>query len=169
MKILGYFNDDQFPSSVISHTRFTARAIVVDHDRFAFLPIHGEDDFGVRDHIETVGGGIEVGESAQETILRECMEEAGLEVEIREFLGVIIDHYHLIGRQTVSYFFLVTVINDHKNHQRTEMEQSLMDEVLWLDKQQALEMLDREVGKIGKLIQRRDKAAFLEACRVLSV
>jgi 8-oxo-dGTP pyrophosphatase MutT (NUDIX family) len=169
MKILGYFNDDQFPQADFSHTRFTARAIVVDHDRFAFLPIRGEDDFGIRDHIETIGGGIEDGESAQETVLRECMEEAGLEVEIMEFLGVIIDHYHLIHRQTVSYFFLVSVKNDHKKHQRTEMEKSLMDEVLWLNKDEALEMLDREVGKIGKLIQRRDKAAFLEACRVLSV
>lgn len=168
MNILGVFSDDQYPPSSITHTRFTARAIVEHQGKFAFLPIRGEDDFGIRDHIETIGGGIEAGESAQETIIRECREEAGLGVEIKDFLGVIIDAYHLIGRQTVSYFFLVSVTGEHKSYQRTEMEQSLMDEVLWLSKEESIEWLDREVSKIGRLIQRRDKAAFLEAVKILN-
>jgi hypothetical protein len=85
MKILGYLNDDQYPPAEISHIRFTARAIVFNNDRFAFLPIRGEDDFGVRDHIESIGGGIEEGENAEQTIIRECLEEAGIEVISRNF------------------------------------------------------------------------------------
>lgn len=167
MKILGNLQDDQYPISEISHTRYTARAIIVDKDRFAFLPIRGEDDFGIRDHIETIGGGIEEGESAQETIIRECLEEAGIEIKIRTFLGVVVDHYHLIQRQTVSSFFLVDVINAEHQTDRTEMEQTLMNEVLWLSEEECLKMLDQPVEKIGILIQRRDKIAFLEALRIL--
>ncbi len=167
MKILGYLHDDQYPPAEISHIRYTARAIVFNNDRFAFLPIRGEDDFGIRDHIETIGGGIEAGESAEETVIRECLEEAGIEVNIKDFLGVVVDHYHLIQRQTVSYFFLAEAINDGHQTHRTDMEKSLMDEVLWLSEEECLKMLDMPVEKIGRLIQRRDKIAFLEALRVL--
>lgn len=167
MKVLGYLNDDQYPPAEITHVRFTARAIIVNDDRFAFLTIRGEDDFGIRDHIETIGGGIEEGESAEETIVRECMEEAGIEVSIASFLGVIVDHYHFIHRQTVSYFFLANVIHvQHQTH-RTDMEKTLMHDVLWLSEDDALKMLDMSVEKIGRLVQRRDKVAFLEALRVL--
>lgn len=167
MKILGYLNDDQYPVKDITHTRFTARAIVVNDDRFAFVSILGEDDFGIRDHIETIGGGIEEGESAEDTIVRECLEEAGLQVKIGDFLGIVVDHYHLIQRQTVSYFFLVNVISIKEQTDRTDMEKTLMGEVLWLSEEESLKMLDKQVEKVGKLIQRRDKIAFLEAMRIL--
>jgi 8-oxo-dGTP pyrophosphatase MutT (NUDIX family) len=168
MKILGYLSDDQYPSSEISHVRFTARAIVTHKDQFGFLAIRGEDDFGIRDHIETIGGGIETGESAEDTIKRECLEEAGLEVEVKDFLGVVVDHYNFIQRQTVSYFFLADVINvDHPTN-RTELEKTLMHEVLWLSEEESFKMLDMPVGKIGNLIHRRDKTAFLEALRVFN-
>jgi 8-oxo-dGTP diphosphatase len=167
MKILGYLSDDQYPPAEISHIRFTARAIVCAKDQFAFITIRGEDDFGVRDHIESIGGGIEEGENAEQTIIRECLEEAGIEVHIKDFLGVVVDHYHLIQRQTVSYFFLAEAINDGHQTHRTDMEKTLMGEVLWLSEVECLKMLDKPVEKIGRLIQRRDKIAFLEALSVL--
>jgi 8-oxo-dGTP pyrophosphatase MutT (NUDIX family) len=167
MKVLGYLDDDQYLQSEITHVRFTARAIAVKDDLFAFLSIKGEDDFGIRDHIETLGGGIEEGEDAQETIVRECLEEAGFDIEVKALLGVIVDRYHFIQRQTISYFFLVEVKNiQHQTH-RTPMEQTLMHEILWLNETETLKMLDFPVEKIGRLIQRRDKVAFLEALRVL--
>ena len=167
MKVLGYLDDDQYPPTEITNVRFTARAIVIKDDRFAFLTIRGEDDFGIRDHIETIGGGIEEGESAEETIVRECLEEAGMDVSIKAFLGIIVDHYHFIQRQTVSYFFLANAINGQHQTNRTEIEMTLMYDVLWLSEEETLKMLDMPVEKIGRLIQRRDKAAFLEALRVL--
>ncbi|PKM69888.1 MAG: DNA mismatch repair protein MutT [Firmicutes bacterium HGW-Firmicutes-19] len=167
MKILGYYNDDQYPIKDITHTRFTARAIIVNDGRFAFVSIQGEDDFGIRDHIETIGGGIEDGESAEDTIVRECLEEAGLQVKIKDFLGVVVDHYHLIQRQTISYFYLVNVISIKEQTDRTELEKTLMGEVLWLSEEESLEMLDKPVDKVGRLIQRRDKIAFQEAIRML--
>lgn len=167
MKVLGYLDDDQYSKSEITHVRFTARAIAVKDDRFAFLSIKGEDDFGIRDHIESLGGGIEEGEDAQETIVRECMEEAGFEVEVKTLLGVIVDRYYFIQRQTISYFFLVEVKNIQPQTLRTPMEQALMHEILWLNETEALKMLEMPVEKIGRLIQRRDKVALLEALRVL--
>lgn len=167
MKVLSNLDDDQYSKSEITHVRFTARAIVIKDDLFAFLSIKGEDDFGIRDHIESLGGGIEEGEDAVETIVRECMEEAGFEVEVKSLLGVIVDHYYFIQRQTISYFFLVEVKSIQPQTHRTPMEQALMQEVLWLNETETLNMLDFPVEKIGRLIQRRDKVAFLEALRVL--
>lgn len=167
MKLLGNLDDDQYVQSEITHVRFTARAIAVKDNLFAFLSIKGEDDFGIRDHIESLGGGIDEGEDAQITIVRECLEEAGFEVEVKALLGVIVDRYYFIQRQTFSYFFLVEVKNIQSQTHRMPMEQTLMQEILWLSESETLRMLDFPVEKIGRLIQRRDKVAFLEALQVL--
>lgn len=41
------------------------------------IHVLGQDEFGLRDHLESCGGGIENGESASQAAVREAREELG--------------------------------------------------------------------------------------------
>ncbi len=68
--IIARFRDDLFPYHGYDHIRYTARALIENEEgEFGFLHLVGEDFFGVRDHLETCGGGIEKGEYLVDTVL----------------------------------------------------------------------------------------------------
>ena len=101
------------------------------------------------------GGGIEGNESHQECILRECMEELALQVEVGEFIykgdlyhtsGKSGKHYHSIG-----YFYfteMVTILD-----QPSEEDHVLV----WMDTAEA----------VAKLTLESQAWAVSEACRIL--
>ena len=64
--------------------RITGRAVIVEND--AFLLIKYVDDVGP--HYNFPGGGVEGLESIEQTVAREAMEEACVEVEIGRLLTV---------------------------------------------------------------------------------
>jgi 8-oxo-dGTP pyrophosphatase MutT (NUDIX family) len=62
--------------------RHAARAVIVDKDgKFAVLEINNGEYFKIP------GGGMEEGESVEDTLRREAREEAGCEIEILEKIG----------------------------------------------------------------------------------
>ena len=160
---IGRLADDQYEFEGYDHIRYTARALAENQEgRFGFLHIVGEDFFGERDHLESCGGGLEEGESLNDTIRREVMEELGLEVLSCEYVGTIIDSYNLIRRITVSSFFHCKVDSSalQETH-RTEEEQILIKEIVWLTAEEALNWLEnRAEHKVDKLVQRRDAMAL---------
>jgi len=165
MKSLGVFKDHEYPLTTINHTRRSVRAILInDQNQFAFLRIVGEDEFGYRNHIESIGGGIEKDEDFHMALLREIKEETGIVGEIIAPLGIIEDDYNLIHRHNISYFFLVKVHQVLLVTQRSATEQMLFKGVVWYSYNQAIINCEYEaVGKIGRLIQRRDALALQEA------
>ena len=160
---IGRLADDQYEFEGYDHIRYTARALAENQEgRFGFLHIVGEDFFGERDHLESCGGGMEEGESLFDTIKREVMEELGLEVQSCEYVGTIIDSYNLIKRITVSSFFHCLVDSSalQETH-RTEEEQILIKEIVWLTPEEAMDWLEnRAENKVDKLVQRRDAMAL---------
>ena len=119
---------------------------------------------------ENPGGGLKHYETANDGIKREVMEELGLEVQSCEYVGTIIDSYNLIKRITVSSFFHCLVDSSalQETH-RTEEEQILIKEIVWLTPEEALDWLDNRCEhKVDKLVQRRDAMAlryYLDNCR----
>ena len=108
--IIGRFKDELFPYNGYDHIRYTARAIIEnENNEFGFLHLVGEDFFGVRDHLESCGGGLEENEDLVDTIIREVKEEMGLSIRHLKLLGSIIDTYNLINRITLSTFFYCSV------------------------------------------------------------
>ncbi|MBQ6479246.1 MAG: NUDIX hydrolase [Erysipelotrichaceae bacterium] len=163
IKEIGRLEDDIWPKEGYDHIRYTARALVENREgKFGFLHIVGEDFFGVRDHLESCGGGIEQGEYADQALQREVLEELGYRVESYELLGTIIDTYNALKRITCSIFFHCRVDTaKQEDTNRTKAEQILFQEVLWLEPQEALDRLENDVRcDIGRLVQRRDAMAL---------
>ena len=163
LPIIARIKDDLYPYEGYDHIRQTARAIAENEEgKLGFLHIVGEDLFGMRDHLESCGGGIEEGEGIYEALLREIQEEMGYEVKEVEMLGCILDAYNLIGRITLSTYGHVLLDTKHPiQKHRTEEEEILINEIVWLDPLEALDWLEnRHPHKVDQVVQRRDAAAL---------
>ena len=163
LPLIARIKDDLYPYEGYDHIRQTARALAENEKgEFGFLHIVGEDYFGIRDHLETCGGGIEEEESILDALCREIEEEMGYTVKAYEPVGCILDAYNLIGRITLSSFLHVIVdTGTKKQMHRTEAEEILIKEVVWLDPLEALQRLESKQGsKVDKIVQRRDAAAL---------
>ena len=160
--IIGIFEDDLYPYNGYDHIRYTARAIIQNqNNEFGFLHLVGEDYFGIRDHLETCGGGIEENESLVDTIIREVKEEMGLDIKQCKLLGSIVDAYNLINRITLSTFFYCKVDSSYTgNFKRTQAEELLIKDIVWLKQEKALERLKISKNNVDLIVQRRDLLAL---------
>ena len=161
--LIGCFEDDLYPFNGYDHIRYTARAIMINSQgKYGFLHIQGEDYFGKRDHLESCGGGMEENETLDQTIVREIKEECGLQVKDISLLGSVLDSYNLINRITLSTFFLVIVDDENiADIHRTEEEEILIKDLLWLSEEEVLEwLINKNENPCDILVQRRDLAAF---------
>ena len=160
--IIGRLKDELYPYEGYDHIRYTARGLIENSKgQFVFLHIVGEDLFGVRDHLETCGGGLEENEFLDEALAREAREELGHEIHDIMLIGSIVDTYNLIHRITLSTFFHAYVDEREASTHRTEEEQILIKEIVCLDPLAALDRLEHQaVHDVDKLVQRRDALAL---------
>ena len=77
---------------------------------------------------DILGGFIEAGESAEETVIREMKEETTLDVEVDEYLGSVWDIYE--GRPTLPMLYLVKM----KNKNQIPTPQDDVEELKWFTK-----------------------------------
>ncbi len=161
MKILGYFHDEYFEPSPIEEIRFTARVYVFDaQNRVGLLKIQGEDGFGLRNHLESPGGGVEANESFKAAAIREISEELGATATHFKPIGVVIDRYNIIHRMTFSVYFSAQLESLNHSTQRTEEEKILIADVVWLSPQEVLTQLIKADSDVDALIHRREYCAF---------
>lgn len=64
--------------------RVSAKAVIVDHDRLLAVQLRGREG----DYYMLPGGGHDVGEALEETLLRECLEETGAKVRPGQVLWI---------------------------------------------------------------------------------
>ena len=170
MKILAYYHDDRYTPSPIQEIRFTARVYVFNAEgKVAFLRIKGEDGFGVRNHLESPGGGVEMNESFEEAAIREIEEELGATAINFKEIGVVIDRYNLIDRMTFSIYFSAQLSSLHKELHRTDEEILLIESVEWLSLDEALSNLEKADSPVDMIIHRRELAAFTELVNTLNL
>lgn len=142
--------------------RWTVRVFAYNEEgKIVFLKIQGSDTFGKRDHLETIGGGVENDESLEDTLHREVMEEIGYNCEIMEELGTVVDHYNLINRETISTYFVVKLTDFVGDMNRSKEEMTLISGVVALSEEEALKELSHYSKRtINELVQRRDYYAL---------
>ena len=166
MKILAIYDDPFWEGDSVDHIRFTSRVILRNKDnKYAFLKIVGEDGLGIRNHLETIGGGVEKNETFLEAAHREVMEEVGAIAENYQCIGAIIDRLSPINRMTYSCFFVADLKSIEHDLNRTEEEKILIDDIVWLSAKEAYEILNKAESAVDAYVHRRDLTAFLEALK----
>ncbi|MEG0314321.1 MAG: NUDIX hydrolase [Erysipelotrichaceae bacterium] len=160
--IIAELNDPTVDKPISYTDRVTVRVFAFNkNNELAILYIKGEDEFGIRHHYETIGGGVEPNESFEAAIKREVMEEIGLDCTIISSVGTIIDYYNLIGRRTISNYFVVELLPKQYPLNRTEEELTLDMSLKYISVEQALkELTYNNVISVNELIQRRDARAL---------
>lgn len=142
--------------------RWTVRCFVYDaNNNLVFLRIRGADNFGMRNHLETIGGGVEENESLEDSVHREVLEEIGYRCEIIEKIGYVVDHYNLINRETISTFFAVRLL-DYVGENQTKEEKDLFAGLETYAEEEVFLALDQcRKRSVDELVQRRDKIAYM--------
>lgn len=130
------------------------RAVIFNEkNETAIIDVRGGEYFKIP------GGGVEAGESIEETVRRESMEEAGVEIEILDKLGeqefIDPENENLIHH---SNCFLARTIGESKNPNFDAWEKSNDFRLMWVDYEKALELFasSKAKDKFGENIWKRD-------------
>lgn len=104
--------DEEYPVKGNEHERKIGRAFLMNEEGlFCLHHLIRDDMFGYGDYYETPGGGVDEGESVEETVIRECYEETGYQIEIVEEVGIVDDYYNLINRHNLNYYYVCKVVS----------------------------------------------------------
>ena len=162
MKLIALHEDIFWPKETIETLRFTSRVFIRNQaGQYAFLRIVGEDFLGIRNHLETCGGGVEGAETFLEAVMREVAEEIGYTAKNYRLLGCIIDGLNPIRRMTCSVFFEAEADVQLATIKHTEEEKILIDQVVWLFPDEAIRQFKHAESNIDAWVHRRDLRAFI--------
>lgn len=120
-------------SKLLPNIRNAARALILKNEKV--LMLRKEDENGSRYALP--GGGQETGESLQETLQRECIEEIGCEVNIKELLHVA-DYFRPrrtnppTVRHLVEFLFICEVPDEYEPRNGDNPDKYQV-EVVWAD------------------------------------
>ena len=164
MKLLGHVKDSYYPFNGIDYERSTVRCIVKNKDnKVAVLYIYCDDElFGLRDHYELPGGGIEEGETFIDALHREIKEEIGVTVKDIKEIGIVKVDYNPFRRTDVAYYYSAMVECYGENNLTLE-EQKLVTRIEWIEEKKLLDIFQNEIKcKVANIIYKREVMVLKE-------
>jgi ADP-ribose pyrophosphatase YjhB (NUDIX family) len=81
-------------------------ALILDEGKLLLIKRAGEP---FRGYWDIPGGFLEAGEHPETGILREILEETGLQIQLGKLLGIFMDVYETTGDPTLNIFYTATV------------------------------------------------------------
>ena len=161
--------DEEWPLEFTDHDRQIVRAIVIDdEEKFYFVRVDRDDEFGKAILIETSGGGVEDGEDHIDAIRRELKEELGIEADVLCKIGTVSDYYNLIHRHNINNYYLCKVISFGDKHMTKDEIESFHLSTLKLSYQDALEEYEKcSCTQLGRLIANRELPILKKAKEIL--
>lgn len=122
--------------------RLTGKAVVFDRNNLALI---GNK---VNSFYLLPGGGIEEGESIEEGVVRECLEEIGYQVKLIEPLGVVEDYRQREKRHKISHCYIAEVVGEKGNQKLTESEKRNGLHVIWVSLAEAIKILTGQAKQL---------------------
>jgi len=147
------------PNPEISYrVRKAARAIVWNEAKEMALLYVSSDGY-----YKLPGGGIEEGESYEDALRREVLEEVGVQIEILQELGHTIEYRDHIQQLQLSYCYIAQVQGELSQPSFTALEQDLGFKLIWVKIEEAVRLMKENKSNhlIGDFIVARD-LAFIE-------
>jgi 8-oxo-dGTP pyrophosphatase MutT (NUDIX family) len=113
--------------------REAARAIVFDDDKLVALLYST-----INHYYKLPGGGIEIGETKEDALKRECQEEIGCNIDIISEVGLTVEYRKQFGLKQISYCYLAKLIGEKGNPtlEPDEIEEGF--KTVWLPLSEAL-------------------------------
>ncbi len=163
-----HFQDDQYAFHGITHQREIARAIFLnDKNEICLTKLLGDDKFGHRDYYETPGGGMKPGETPEQALYRELIEETGFQSVVLSKTGDVLDYYNLIGRENHNHYYFARATHFVGKHLE-EAEVIMLEKLVWVPIEEALRLYQHTVDTpLSKLVKQREIPVLLEAQRLL--
>ena len=135
--------------------RLGARGIVFNNEnKIAILHKNLKNEY------KLIGGGIDENEDPTKAFKRECLEEAGCKIEIDDCLGTVEELKTLDDFKQTSYIYIAHVLEDIGHTDFTEQEKGEGSELLWLNIDDAMNVIK---GSEDKLIASKfdsDKSVY---------
>ena len=136
------FESPEFEKPDVFKKRTTVKAVVLNNKgRFGFVtnPVHG--------FCLLAGGGAESGNLEKE-IKRECDEEINFEVEVLGEVGRVHEYRNRDAVEYETVCFVVKTIKESGKDMRTEEEKENGLCTVWLDEDEAVNVLEKQAAKV---------------------
>ncbi len=146
--------------------RRAVRAVIFDKEKkIALLHV------GKHNYHKLPGGGIEKGEDKITALKRECLEEAGCQIEISDEVGSILEYKDKWEMKQESFCYLAEVIGKKLLPEFTEEELGDEFKLLWVNLDVAINLIktDKPENYEGKFINARDLTFLLEIQKILNL
>ncbi len=140
--------------------REAARAIVFDSNKLVAL-LHATKTF----YYKLPGGGIEKGETKEEALKRECLEEIGCNVKITGELGLTVEYRKEFNLKQISYCYIAELVGEKgvPHLEKDEAEEGF--ETVWVSLDEAIKKVkeSKPIVLDGPYMVTRDLALLQSA------
>jgi len=123
--------------------RLTGKAIVFDKHNHIALVGNRINSFYL-----LPGGGIARGESIEDGIIRECLEEIGYVIKLKEKVGIIEDYRNRDKVHCINHCYTAKVIGEKGDPQLSGDEEKNGMYTIWVPLDNALNIFNREVKQL---------------------
>lgn len=119
--------------------RLTGKAVVFDDENNIALVGTKVNKF-----LLLPGGGIEPGESVEDGVIRESLEEIGCRVKLGAQLGIVEDYRARDKKHKISHCYIAKVIGEKGSPKLTESEKKNGLHVVWISLAEAIKTLKEQ-------------------------